>query len=102
MTNAFKAALARGERQIDLWSTLCATRVADVLTDTDFDWVCLDNEHSPNDLPEITAQLQVYRAAKFEVMVRAVWNDAVLIKRLLDAGARTLLVPFILGRGTVS
>ncbi len=28
-------------------------------------------------------------------MVRCAWNDAVLIKRILDIGARALLVPFV-------
>jgi 4-hydroxy-2-oxoheptanedioate aldolase len=30
-----------------------------------------------------------------EPVVRCAWNDAVLIKRLLDIGARSLLVPFV-------
>src|SRR5689334_1934578 len=30
-----------------------------------------------------------------EPVVRCAWNDAVLIKRILDIGARSLLVPFV-------
>ena len=42
--NAFKAALARGERQIGLWSSLCSPIVADVLSDSGYDSVTGDNE----------------------------------------------------------
>src|SRR3546814_20957463 len=39
--------------------------------------------------------LQIIQPGKAEPMVRVAWNDAVLIKRLLDIGTQTLLVPFV-------
>jgi 4-hydroxy-2-oxoheptanedioate aldolase len=93
--NPFKAAIARGELQIGLWSTLCSTVVADVISDSGYDWIVVDTEHSPNELPDVLAQLQVYRASTSMPMVRPAWNDMVLIKRFLDIGAQTLLLPYV-------
>jgi 4-hydroxy-2-oxoheptanedioate aldolase len=55
----------------------------------------LDTEHAPSELPDIIAQMRVLTDSTAEPIVRPAWNDAVLIKRFLDAGARTLLVPFV-------
>ncbi len=93
--NPFKAAIARGELQIGLWSTLCSPVVADVISDSGYDWIVIDTEHSPNETPDVLAQLQIYRASASNPMVRPAWNDAVLIKRLLDIGAQTLLLPYV-------
>lgn len=93
--NAFKAALARGERQIGLWSSLCSNIVAEILGDSGFDWILLDTEHSPNELPGLISQMQALNGGTASPIVRPAWNDAVLIKRILDAGAQSLLVPFV-------
>lgn len=96
--NNFKAALANGDRQIGLWSTLCSNIVAEVIGDSGFDWIVLDTEHSPNELPDLITQMQAMATGTASAVVRPAWNDAVLIKRILDAGAQTLLVPFIQNR----
>ena len=93
--NPFKAAIARGELQIGLWSTLCSPVAADVISDSGYDWIVVDTEHSPNELPNVLAQLQIYRASASMPMVRPAWNDPVLIKRFLDIGAQTLLLPYV-------
>ncbi len=93
--NAFKHAIADGRLQIGLWSSLCSNIVADILADSGFDWILLDTEHSPNELPGLVAQLQALARGTATPIVRPAWNDAVLIKRIMDIGAQTLLVPFV-------
>lgn len=93
--NAFKRALADGRRQIGLWSSLCSPLVAEVLGGSGFDWILLDMEHSPNELPVVMGQLQAMMESSAEPVVRIPWNDAVLFKRFLDIGARSLLVPMV-------
>jgi 4-hydroxy-2-oxoheptanedioate aldolase len=93
--NAFKAGLACGQRQIGLWSSLCSNIVAEIIGDSGFDWILLDTEHSPNELPSLLAQMQALAASTATPIVRPAWNDAVLIKRVLDIGAQTLLIPFV-------
>ena len=93
--NPFKAALADGRLQIGLWSSLCSNIAADAIADSGFDWILLDTEHSPNELPNLLSQLQAIKGGTASAIVRPAWNDAVLFKRILDIGAQTLLVPYV-------
>ncbi|MDB5359574.1 MAG: 4-hydroxy-2-oxo-heptane,7-dioate aldolase [Rhodospirillales bacterium] len=93
--NRFKAALARDERQIGLWSTLGSAAVAELIGHAGYDWVLIDTEHSPNELPAIVAQLQAMQTGTASAVVRPAWNDPVLIKRILDIGVQSLLIPFV-------
>ena len=93
--NRFKRALAAGERQTGLWMALCSPTAAELIGGSGYDWLVLDTEHAPNELPDIVAQLRALEGAPAEPVVRPAWNDTVLIKRFLDAGAQTLLVPFV-------
>jgi 4-hydroxy-2-oxoheptanedioate aldolase len=93
--NAFKHALAAGRPQIGLWSSLCSNVVAEVIGGCGFDWILVDTEHSPNELPGIMSQLQALAGGTATPIVRPAWNDVVLIKRILDIGASSLLVPFV-------
>ena len=93
--NAFKAALKAGKLQIGLWSILCSNIVAEIIADSGFDWLLLDTEHSPNELPGLLSQLQATARGSATPIVRPAWNDPVLIKRILDIGAQALLVPFV-------
>jgi HpcH/HpaI aldolase/citrate lyase family len=93
--NSFKGRLLAGDLQIGLWSSLCSNIAAEIIGDSGFDWILLDTEHAPNELPGVLAQLQVLGTGTAQAVVRPAWNDAVLIKRLLDIGAQTLLIPFV-------
>jgi 4-hydroxy-2-oxoheptanedioate aldolase len=93
--NRFKAALRAGQPQIGLWSALCSNIVAEILAGSGFDWILVDTEHAPNEIPGVLSQLQAMAGGTAEPIVRCAWNDTVMIKRLLDIGARSLLVPFV-------
>lgn len=93
--NAFKQALASGQRQVGLWSALASPIAAEILAGAGFDWIVIDGEHGPNDIPSLLTQLQAMRAGTAEPVFRVPWNDMVIIKRALDVGARSLLVPFV-------
>jgi 4-hydroxy-2-oxoheptanedioate aldolase len=93
--NAFKHAIAKGELQIGLWCSLCNPVAAEIVSHSGFDWLLLDTEHSPNDLQEILSQMHAAVAGGSSILVRPAWNDMVLIKRYLDIGAQTLLLPFV-------
>jgi len=93
--NNFKHALAAGERQIGLWSAMCSPIGTEIIGQSGFDWILLDMEHSPNELPQIVSQLQLLNASQSSAIVRTPWNDMVMVKRLLDIGAQSLLFPYI-------
>ena len=93
--NQFKRAIQAGQLQIGLWSGLSSHITVEVLANSGFDWLVLDTEHSPNELPMVLAQLQAVANGNAHPIVRPPWNDMVTIKRYLDIGVQTLLIPFV-------
>jgi 4-hydroxy-2-oxoheptanedioate aldolase len=93
--NVFKRALASCERQVGLWSGLASPIAAEIIAGAGFDWIVIDGEHAPNDVLSLLAQLQAMQGGTAEPVFRLPWNDAVMIKRALDVGARSLLIPFV-------
>lgn len=94
-SNRFLAALRSGQPQIGLWLGLSSGFATEAVAGAGFDWLLIDTEHSPNDLNSVMAQLQVLAAHPVTPIVRPDWNDAVLVKRLLDIGAPGLLFPMV-------
>lgn len=93
--NLFKAALREGRPQIGLWLNTGEPLLAELAGTAGFDWLVIDGEHGPNDLRSIIAQLQALTASPAEAVVRPPMGEPWMIKQLLDAGARTLLVPMV-------
>jgi 4-hydroxy-2-oxoheptanedioate aldolase len=93
--NRFKRAIAAGDLQIGLWCSLCSNIAVDVVRDSGFDWLLIDTEHSPNEIPDVLSQLQACEGGAATPIVRPAWNDIVIIKRCLDIGVQTLLVPYV-------
>lgn len=93
--NPFKRALKAGQAQIGLWSSLSSNYSVEVIAGAGFDWILLDMEHSPNDLESLLTQLQAAAPYPSHPIVRVPWNDMVTIKRVLDAGAQSLLIPYV-------
>jgi len=93
--NRFKQRLLAGEQQVGLWSSLSSAAATEILADSGFDWILIDTEHAPNETPMVADQLRAASVGRASPVVRPAWNDAVILKRLLDVGVQTLLVPFI-------
>jgi 4-hydroxy-2-oxoheptanedioate aldolase len=94
-TNVFKRALREGRTQIGMWLALANPYTAEVCATAGFDWLLIDGEHGPNDVPLILSQLQALAAYPVSPVVRIVTGETALIKQLLDIGAQTLLVPMV-------
>ncbi len=93
--NRFKAAMRAGQSQIGIWNTIPGPVVTEILAGTGFDVVVIDTEHSLTDIPDAYGMLQALAAYPVANAVRPASNDAVLIKRLLDIGAQTLIIPYV-------
>jgi len=95
--NTFAQLLASaGQRApVGTWIMSASPIVAEAVGHAGFEWGVLDMEHTPLDLMELVHMLQALSATRLVPVVRVPWNDAVGIKRVLDAGATTLLVPFV-------
>ena len=93
-TNRFKRDL--GKRQmLGIFSTLASPLLTELFAQIGFDWILIDTEHSPNEPGDVVAQLQAMSASATEAIVRPAWSDMVLVKRVLDLGAQTLLFPYV-------
>src|SRR5438445_4661422 len=93
--NPFKQALREGRPQIGLWNSLCSNLAVEVIAGAGFDWILIDTEHAPNELPMVFSYLQAMAGGTATPIVRPAWNDLVLMKRLLDVGVQNLLVPYV-------
>jgi 4-hydroxy-2-oxoheptanedioate aldolase len=93
--NKFKEALLARRSQIGLWLGMCNHVAAEITAGAGFDWLLIDTEHAPNTIENVLHQLQAVAAYAAHPVVRPGWNDAVEIKRLLDIGVQTLLIPMV-------
>ncbi len=93
--NNFKEKISKFDKQIGIWSCLSNNIVAEILSVVGFDWIVIDMEHSPNDIQEVLNQLQIIQGFNSEPVVRVPWNEPVMVKRVLDMGAQTILFPYI-------
>jgi len=93
--NRFKRALKEGRQQIGLWNSIPGSLVAELLATCGFDWVVIDTEHAVTDIPDTLAMMQAMAPYRTHAVVRPAANDPVLIKRVLDLGAQTLIIPYV-------
>jgi 4-hydroxy-2-oxoheptanedioate aldolase len=93
--NNFKRALKANKLQVGLWCSLSSHYATELVAGSGFDWILLDTEHSPNDLESVLQQLQAAAPYPTHPVVRVPWNDMVTIKRYLDIGAQSLLIPYV-------
>jgi 4-hydroxy-2-oxoheptanedioate aldolase len=95
--NAFKAAVldARGRPAIGSWLMSASTAVAEAMGHCGFDFLVVDMEHSPLHIANTTELLRALAATPTPPLVRLASNDQVRVKQLLDAGATSLMFPFI-------
>lgn len=97
MSNPFRQLLRSSARNtpIGTWILSASPLVAEAVGHAGFDWGVIDMEHTPIDLLDVVALLQAVGNTKMVPVVRVPWNDAVVVKRVLDAGATTVLFPFV-------
>lgn len=93
--NNLKAALAEKRCQLGLWMSSSDPLQVELMAGTGFDWVLIDMEHSPNDTAKVAQLLQAASSYDVSTCVRVPWNDVVAIKRVLDVGAQTIVVPYV-------
>ena len=93
--NHFKRALKSGQTQIGCWVALASSISIEIVAGAGFDWIVIDAEHGPNDVPLVLSQMQAASSGTAHVVVRPAWNERVLFKRYLDIGVQSFLVPYI-------
>jgi 4-hydroxy-2-oxoheptanedioate aldolase len=93
--NPFKAAIRAGRPQIGLWCAINDSNVAEMLANCGFDWMLFDAEHGPLDPLAVLPLLQAVAPYPVHPIVRASSLNPSEIKKLLDCGALSILVPYV-------
>ena len=93
--NHFKHAINAGRTQLGAWLVSGAPSTAEALGCAGFDFLVVDMEHTPVDTPEMVEILRTLAGTPAQAVVRLLWNDMLWLKRVLDGGAQTVLLPFV-------
>merc|ERR1719263_1004805 len=51
--------------------------------------------HGPNEVNDVLLQLQASQHGRAEPVVRVPWNEPVMVKRVLDLGAQSIIFPWV-------
>ena len=78
-----------------IWLELASPALAEAAVWAGWDCVLIDNEHGPADLQTTVNMVRAVEAAGGHAVVRVPWNDQVYLKRILEVGVRSLMVPMI-------
>lgn len=93
--NTFKTAIREGRTTYGIWNGIPHVYAGEICAGAGFDWVVVDGEHAPFDLQSMIHQVQSIELHGIPAIVRIPNDDASVIKQLLDAGARNIIVPMI-------
>lgn len=93
--NILKTKLRAGKKTAGAWVQLASPFTAEIFSNAGFDWLMLDMEHGPGDVLTLIHQVHAMKGTDTVPLVRCPWNDFVAIKRILDAGAKGVLIPYV-------
>ena len=85
----------RDQPPLGTWLMAAAPATAEALGYSGFDFLVVDMEHVPIEVSDLAQILRAIGCTPAEAVVRLAWNDQVLVKRVLDAGAQTIMLPFV-------
>jgi 2-dehydro-3-deoxyglucarate aldolase len=94
--NPLREALANGETVIGARAVTASPTIVDTYGSMDLDFVWLDTEHtghSPYDSLSLNQLVRASRAADIEPFLRLSDSDPAMVRNVLDAGIRSILLP---------
>ena len=91
----FRARVLAREFLTGVWLNLGSPITAEMAGLAGFDWVLLDHEHGPGGESTMLHQLQAVSATPAACLVRVAANEPPRFKRVLDAGAHGVMVPYV-------
>ncbi len=93
--NRLKARLLAGEVAFGCWVGGGSILAAELLGHIGFDFLLLDHEHGVGDTTELVDELRAVAGTPTPAVVRVPWNDQVYLKRVLDAGVESVMIPSV-------
>ncbi len=93
--NALKSRLLSGEVAYGCWVAGGSVTNAEILGHAGFDFILADHEHGIGDTRDVLDTLRVLETTPSPAVVRVPWNDHVLLKRVIDAGVQSVMIPSV-------
>lgn len=94
-SSKLKEKLNSGQASIGSWITMAHPAIPEILSDAGFEWLVVDLEHSVITIREAEELIRVIDLKGLIPLVRLTCNDAGQIKRVMDAGAKGIIVPMV-------
>jgi 4-hydroxy-2-oxoheptanedioate aldolase len=91
--NLLKTRLEAGESVYGAWIGTGSPANAEILGHVGFDFLVIDQEHGAGEMVDAVAALRAVEVSGTPCIVRAPWNDPIWLKRILDAGAESVMIP---------
>lgn len=92
--NPFRQLLTQ-KTPLGTWLMAAAPATGEALGHAGFDFLVVDMEHVTIEFSDVAHILRAIGCTPAAPVVRLAWSDQILIKRAMDAGAETLMLPFI-------
>jgi 4-hydroxy-2-oxoheptanedioate aldolase len=93
--NVLKSRLAKGEQVCGCWVDSGSSTVVEILGHAGFDFVVIDLEHGQGDIGEATDMIRAAQLTNMSAVIRVPSNDPVFLKRILEVGADSIMIPQI-------
>ena len=93
-----KEKLKNNRLTIGSWITIGETSVVEIMATANFEWLCVDMEHTTIDLNKAKMLITTIQANNMKALVRVSKNEEVIIKKVMDMGADGVIVPMIKNR----
>ena len=93
--NAFLLALQEKRTLYGCWLGLPDPNVAEIAATAGWDWLLIDHEHAPFELSDVLSHLRTIAPYPVAPLVRPVNDDPSLLKKFLEMGVQTFVIPMI-------
>jgi len=90
-----KQKITSGQLSIGSWITLGNTAIGEILSNSGYDWLVVDLEHSMISMEQAGELIRVIDLAGVAPLVRLTSNSEEQVKRVMDAGAHGIVVPMV-------
>ena len=87
--------LKNKQQSIGSWISLAHPSIAEIMTQSGFDWLAVDLEHSVITIREAEELIRIIDLAGVVPLVRLTSNNRDQIKRVMDAGSHGIIVPMV-------
>ena len=94
-SNWVKKQLAEGRNITAMWAQSGSATIVEAAVCAGWDIILKDNEHGFAGLETTINLIRAVESAGGHVVLRVPWNDPVYLKRILDIGVQSLMIPMI-------